>query len=194
MKKPTYIALVGPPASGKSSVFKLLKKMKRIPDYKITYLPEVATHLVDKFGEYFTNADPLTRQTMILKYQRDLEECANRSHSDLIITDRCALDTFIYLDEEDVKKVISNEEKIALRNQYNYLIFLNPVSLELSKSDDTYRFEDSSSRVAVINKTVEFYRHFDNVYYINESPDIYTKAINVCETINRIMGNDIYLL
>ncbi len=191
------IVLEGGPASGKSSVLKRLKQCKTSPNVNVVYLDEVATAFFhDQPAEIAHRDDPILRQFFILRTQLFAESMllqnTDTSKPTILITDRGALDAFVYLTDAE-RTSFSSEHLDELWNRYDHVIYLEGNVNYYLNDNETRRLEvDEEDLLETERKSYSVWGQYKSFSYIKQQNTIEDKLNLVINDIHGFLGRAIY--
>ena len=197
MNEVQRIVLAGGPASGKSSVLKRLKQLRKEMDVNILYIDEVATaFLRDQPAIVGDRDDRVLRQYYILRTQMFIEEMLiqnidNRKPT-VLITDRGALDAYVYLTEEELLG-FSGEHLERLYRRYDHIIYLEGCIENYLRDHETKRLEaDRTALYETERKAYDVWHKCKSFSYIEQQDTIDHKVELVVNDIHHFLNRRVY--
>ena len=196
------IAFAGPPASGKSTTLELLRNYAHAPNVHIIFLDEVATSFMN-WPEYIaSHDDPLIRQYYIMKTQIMLEDMAMQKavHSEkeiiLIVSDRAVIDLYVYLNDDEAAKIVTDEDAEKFADRYDHVLFFETTGeAQFLSHNNPSRHEQSYSEIQEVGeRTYEAWKKHSRceMIFIPPADTIEQKVNNVAQTINDVLGIKIW--
>ncbi len=196
MDKIVRFVLEGSPCSGKSETLRYLQTCKS--EIPVVFVEEAATEILREDPD-FVKRDPSAFQAEVLRrqYLREEEALSALQKADgmlgVIILDRGAADTFVYLNEERAQSITGvSVETLVLR--YDAVLHFDPyIETHSLKSGNDLRAEtDTDELLALHEKSLRVWRlhpRFENV------PVFQTKAEKgryVAERINAQLKTTVF--
>lgn len=177
---PIKIVFTGGPCAGKTTLITMTKKYLEEKGYKVIYVSETATDLIEA-GIDFNYVNSLVNfQTIILKYQSFKENMSEligkNSDNTIILYDRALLDNKAYFDNyRDFDYIMKNidESEISILDKYDYVFDLLSLATcdvdRYSLSSNKARTEDPKTAKALDLKTSNVWVGHRNLYLFNSN-------------------------
>ena len=192
------IVLAGGPASGKSSVLRLLKQRKTVSDINILFLDEVATSFLRNCPPVVRDKyDPFLLQFYILRSQQFAENAliqnADPQKPTVLITDRGSLDAYVYLTEKE-RRAMDSENFAQFWERYDHVVYLKGCMENYLVDRETQRLETDIEEVrATEEKAFRVWSQCRSFHCIGQQDNIEQKVSLVIQNIHDYLGRDVFM-
>ncbi len=186
------IAFIGGPASGKTTVLNILSKTV-CPEYKdkTVFVSEAAMDIIRSTPEsVISEMSPLVFQFEVFKLQTK-KESELTERFDYAFCDRGVADAFVYLSEEDAKKLTTDTKEDMLQ-RYDVAIFFFGCETNFTNDATARRESDYTDIKRLEQKSWEVWREHKNLFVAMQHKTVYRKALNVADTLNWVLGVEIF--
>lgn len=190
MKK---IAVIGGPASGKTSVMQIIAKaISEEYRAKVAFVSEAAREIIDNNPpEVIEEMTPLVFQFEVYKLQIEKENLVDTS-CEYMLCDRGTADAFVYLSEEEATTLLAGTKE-ELLNQYDVVVFLFGRRKNFINDSNANRKERDYSQIkALEEKTLQIWKSHPCFYAVAQCKTIYKKAFAVAVALNMELGINLF--
>ncbi len=204
MKNSSYshktIALVGAPSGGKSACMAYLREhLSQNSAYTTFFSPEFYTEVRQGFSKQLEQLDSdniVLRQYYILAAEKWIVDSVNQHSFDtLLITDRGMLDAWVYLTNDDLRKINDDPDALFSRLSENYdaVIYLEGASENFTDESNPFRLESDYDEIRKLSeKCYSVWSKLNNFHVISQQTSIDQKARLVALFINKFIGKQIF--
>jgi len=197
-------ALVGAPTSGKTSVMLELKQMVN-PDshMSVIFIDELASIFLDIPHELKEEDNKILRQLRIFHMQLYIEELITNAYQAenrdlLLLTDRGIADLAVFLNQNEIQKYFTVEERNKVYTNYDRIFYFDIASKERileTISSNPVRLESSCNDILEMDSlTSKAWSKYECMDVIPQQPTVKAKAILTAKLINKYAGCEAFVI
>ncbi len=200
MKSINKIVITGGPCAGKTMALGRIGEHFTELGYKVIFIPETATELISSGIAPWTcrtNYDyQLCQMKMQIEKERIFEEAADSMDAEkiLIVCDRGLTDNTVYMQEEDLERILSQtgENRVSLRDRYDAVFHLVTAAKGAEKyyssENNPARRESPEQAVMTDNKLISAWTGHPHLRIIDNSGSFEDKLKRLIDEIEFFLG------